>query len=143
MSVGLQVKRLQKHQAFQAEVSAHEGRLHEIQHAGETLIAKRHAASHEIHQQLDKSQNGWKQLLVASNLLGRGLEEVSSYTFHFYLHVFHSVFILTVDTFRFHFGSFPVFLIHDFFFSMNRHRTFWISTRRWKKQRPGSETKNL
>ena len=143
MSVGLQVKRLQKHQAFQAEVSAHEGRLHEIQHAGETLIAKRHAASHEIHQQLDKSQNGWKQLLVASNLLGRGLEEVSSYTFHFYLHVFHSVFILTVDTFRFHFRSFPVFLIHDFFFSMNRHRTFWISTRRWKKQRPGSETKNL
>ena len=76
-SVIVQVKRLQKHQAFQAEVSAHEGRLHEIQHAGETLIAKRHAASREIHQQLEKSQNGWKQLLVASNLLGRGLEEVT------------------------------------------------------------------
>ena len=71
----MQVKRLQKHQAFQAEVSAHQGRLSEIQQAGETLIAKRHEASREIHQQLESSQNRWKRLLAASNLLGRGLEE--------------------------------------------------------------------
>ena len=87
------MKRLQKHQAFQAEVSAHEGRLHEIQHAGETLIAKRHAASREIHQQLEKSQNGWKQLLVASNLLGRGLEEVYSHLFHIYFVIYKYLFI--------------------------------------------------
>lgn len=68
-------KRLQKHQAFQAEVSAHQGRLNEIKQAGETLISKRHEASPDIHRQLENLLQRWKQLLAASTLLGRGLEE--------------------------------------------------------------------
>ncbi|XP_046630760.1 spectrin beta chain, non-erythrocytic 1-like isoform X4 [Daphnia pulicaria] len=68
-------KRLQKHQAFQAEVSAHQGRLNEIKQTGETLISKRHEASPDIHRQLENLLQRWKQLLAASNLLGRGLEE--------------------------------------------------------------------
>lgn len=68
-------KRLQKHQAFQAEVSAHQGRLNEIKQTGETLISKRHEASPDIHRQLENLLHRWKQLLAASTLLGRGLEE--------------------------------------------------------------------
>lgn len=71
----VQVKRLQKHQAFQAEVSAHQGRLNEIKYAGEMLISKRHEASRDINQQLESLLNRWKQLLSASAMLGRGLEE--------------------------------------------------------------------
>ena len=70
-----QVKRLQKHQAFEAEVSAHQGRLNEIKQTGETLISKRHEASRDIHQQLENLMNRWRQLLAASTMLGRGLEE--------------------------------------------------------------------
>ena len=68
-------KRLQKHQAFQAEVSAHQGRINEIQKAGETLTSKRHESSPEINRQLEMLLKRWKQLLAASKLLGRGLEE--------------------------------------------------------------------
>lgn len=68
-------KRLQKHQAFQAEVSAHQGRLDEIKRNGETLMSKRHEALPDIHRQLDNLQKRWKQLLTASSHLGRGLEE--------------------------------------------------------------------
>lgn len=68
-------KRLQKHQAFQAEVSAHQSRLNQIKQTGETLISKRHEASPDIHRQLENLQQRWKQLLAASVLLGRGLEE--------------------------------------------------------------------
>lgn len=73
--LSFQAKRLQKHQAFQAEVSAHQGRLNEIKQTGETLISKRHEASPDIHRQLENLQQRWKQLLAASTLLGRGLEE--------------------------------------------------------------------
>ena len=66
---------MQKHQAFQAEVSAHQGRLNEIKQNGETLISKRHEALPDIHRQLDNLQKRWKQLLFASSHLGRGLEE--------------------------------------------------------------------
>lgn len=71
----MQAKRLQKHQAFQAEVSAHQGRLNEIKQTGETLIAKRYEASRDIHQQLENLMGRWRQLLAASSMLGRGLEE--------------------------------------------------------------------
>lgn len=56
-------------------MSAHQSRLNQIKQTGETLISKRHEASPDIHRQLENLQQGWKQLLAASVLLGRGLEE--------------------------------------------------------------------
>ncbi|XP_044739331.1 spectrin beta chain, non-erythrocytic 1 isoform X2 [Chrysoperla carnea] len=69
------IKKLQKHQAFQAELSANEGRIQEITNKGDTLIEKRHHASNEIKQQMNDLLSRWHQLLEDSDSHGRGLEE--------------------------------------------------------------------
>lgn len=69
------IKKLQKHQAFQAEVSANEGRIQEIEHKAKTLIAKKHKSSPEIKQMMDNLMKAWKQLLHELAKRGRGLEE--------------------------------------------------------------------
>nr|CAD7256489.1 unnamed protein product [Timema shepardi] len=69
------VKKLQKHQAFQAELAAHKGRIDHIKDKGEKLVAKRHKASREIKSQLEHLLAAWRQLLQESNNRGRGLEE--------------------------------------------------------------------
>ncbi|XP_012280338.1 spectrin beta chain, non-erythrocytic 5 isoform X2 [Orussus abietinus] len=69
------IKKLQKHQAFQAELAANQSRIEEIKGKGETLLAQKHPASLEIRQQLDHLQGSWRKLLVESGNRGRGLEE--------------------------------------------------------------------
>lgn len=69
------IKRLQKHQAFQAELSANEGRIQEIKAKGEMLLQKRHEASAEIREQMKNLLTAWRQLLLDSANRGKGLEE--------------------------------------------------------------------
>ncbi|XP_058824690.1 spectrin beta chain, non-erythrocytic 1 isoform X6 [Topomyia yanbarensis] len=69
------IKKLQKHQAFQAEVAANEGRIREVKQKGETLIAKRHQCAPEIEEEVRKLSESWKVLLKEVLSRGRGLEE--------------------------------------------------------------------
>ncbi|XP_015429631.1 PREDICTED: spectrin beta chain, non-erythrocytic 5 isoform X2 [Dufourea novaeangliae] len=69
------IKKLQKHQAFQAELAANQSRIEEIKAKGETLLAQKHPASAEIRQQLEHLHASWKKLLLESENRGRGLEE--------------------------------------------------------------------
>lgn len=69
------IKKLQKHQAFQAELAANKGRITAIKENGERLLAKKHKASREIRAQLERLLNAWHNLLQESNNRGRGLEE--------------------------------------------------------------------
>ncbi|KAL3205246.1 hypothetical protein MRX96_011144 [Rhipicephalus microplus] len=69
------VKQLQKHQAFQAELAAHEGNIAAIKQKGELLLSKKHPASGEVHEQLSRLLHLWEELLDALHRRGRGLEE--------------------------------------------------------------------
>uniref|UniRef100_A0A2R5L953 Putative spectrin beta chain non-erythrocytic 5 isoform x6 n=1 Tax=Ornithodoros turicata TaxID=34597 RepID=A0A2R5L953_9ACAR len=69
------MKQLQKHQAFQAELTAHKGSIAAIQQKGEELIKKGHEASGEVRQQLERLLKKWNALLLALRNRGRGLEE--------------------------------------------------------------------
>lgn len=69
------IKKLQKHQAFQAEISANEGRIKEIKNMGETLISKRHESSKEVRDALHKLLEAWNNLLATIEAHGKGLEE--------------------------------------------------------------------
>lgn len=69
------IKKLQKHQAFQAEVAANEGRIKEVKQKGEILIAKRHECAAEIEDEVRKLSDSWNVLLNEVVSRGRGLEE--------------------------------------------------------------------
>lgn len=69
------IKKLQKHQAFQAELAANQGRIEEIRAKGETLIAQNHPSNAEIRKQLEQLHTTWRKLLLVSGNRGRGLEE--------------------------------------------------------------------
>ncbi|XP_065083239.1 spectrin beta chain, non-erythrocytic 1 isoform X3 [Ochlerotatus camptorhynchus] len=69
------VKKLQKHQAFQAEVAANEGRIKEVNQKGEMLIKKRHECAVEIEEEVRKLSESWNVLLNEVASRGRGLEE--------------------------------------------------------------------
>ncbi|XP_057323872.1 spectrin beta chain, non-erythrocytic 1 isoform X4 [Microplitis mediator] len=75
LSLEDKIKKLQKHQAFQAELAANKSRIEEINTKGEILISKKHSSCTEIRNQLDKLQDRWKKLLIISSNRGRGLEE--------------------------------------------------------------------
>ncbi|XP_049846907.1 spectrin beta chain, non-erythrocytic 1 isoform X2 [Schistocerca gregaria] len=74
-SIEDKIKKLQKHQAFQAELVAHETMIQQIREKGEMLLAKKHKASREIRSQLEHLLAAWRQLLKDSNNHGQGLEE--------------------------------------------------------------------
>lgn len=57
------IKKLQKHQAFQAEVFANLGKIQEVKHNGETLIRKNHKAAQDIADQLFDLDQAWKRLI--------------------------------------------------------------------------------
>ncbi|XP_048512555.1 spectrin beta chain, non-erythrocytic 1 isoform X2 [Athalia rosae] len=69
------IKKLQKHQAFQAELAANQSRIEEIKGKGETLVNQKHPATPEIREQLDHLLASWRKLLLESENRGRGLEE--------------------------------------------------------------------
>lgn len=89
------IKKLQKHQAFQAELTANQGRINSIKHNGrllhfyfyfqailliihfiaDMLIEKKHKNSKDIQDSLGKLLVLWRNLLQETNEKGRGLEE--------------------------------------------------------------------
>lgn len=92
------IKKLQKHQAFQAELTANQGRINSIKHNGKTLkfkvifvsrnyilfvfifladmlVEKKHKNSKDIQDSLGKLLVLWRNLLQETNEKGRGLEE--------------------------------------------------------------------
>lgn len=69
------IKELQKHQAFQAEIAANEGKIREVKSKGETLLRKKHKASKDIEVQLNNLDDAWRQLLREVDSRGKGLEE--------------------------------------------------------------------
>lgn len=69
------IKKLQRHQAFQAEIAANESRIYEINHKGDTLVSKRHVETPEIKKQLKDLELAWNNLKKEINLHGKGLEE--------------------------------------------------------------------
>ncbi|XP_070377881.1 spectrin beta chain, non-erythrocytic 1-like isoform X1 [Dermacentor albipictus] len=75
VSLEEKVKQLQKHQAFQAELAAHEGNIAAIKQKGELLLSKKHPASGEVREQLSRLLQLWEELLDALHRRGRGLEE--------------------------------------------------------------------
>ncbi|XP_067682927.1 spectrin beta chain, non-erythrocytic 5-like isoform X3 [Haliotis asinina] len=69
------MKKLQKHQAFEAEIVANTDRINKIKEQGDLLIQKRHQASGDIRQCLQTLTAKWNELLQASTNRGRGLGE--------------------------------------------------------------------
>ncbi|KAK9874725.1 hypothetical protein WA026_005540 [Henosepilachna vigintioctopunctata] len=69
------IKMLQKHQAFQAEVTANEIRILEIKQKGEKLLNLRHSASNDIKLKLKNLHDSWNALLREVQFRGKGLEE--------------------------------------------------------------------
>ncbi|KAL8620004.1 hypothetical protein ACOMHN_015286 [Nucella lapillus] len=69
------MKKLQKHQAFEAEIIANTDRISKLKELGELLIQKNHRNKGEISQQVKRLMSKWNELLQASNNRGKGLEE--------------------------------------------------------------------
>lgn len=69
------IKKLQKHQSLQAEVSANEPSIKQIQEKANILIKKKHESSDEIRQAVGSVLGCWRRLLDELAKRGRGLEE--------------------------------------------------------------------
>lgn len=69
------IKKLQKHQALQAEVAANQERVIDIKKTGELLIQKNHENIADIKEVISKVLNAWRELLKELDQRGRGLEE--------------------------------------------------------------------
>lgn len=69
------IKKLQKHQALQAEVAANQERIVDIKKTGELLIEKNHENLTEIKDAVSKVLAAWRDLLKELDQRGRGLEE--------------------------------------------------------------------
>ncbi|KAJ8309236.1 hypothetical protein KUTeg_014110 [Tegillarca granosa] len=70
------MKKLQKHQAFEAEIVANTHQIDKIREQGDVLLKKKHPESGEIRQRLQLLMSKWNELLKASNDRGKGLGEV-------------------------------------------------------------------
>lgn len=69
------IKKLQKHQAFQAELAANQGQLMKVKEKGEMLLKKQHENSPNIKRQIDTLVHLWQELVHETENRGRGLEE--------------------------------------------------------------------
>ncbi|XP_070531768.1 spectrin alpha chain, non-erythrocytic 1-like isoform X3 [Ptychodera flava] len=67
----------QKHQAFEAELSANQMRIDAVREAGQELIATDHYASDQIKERLDEIADLWQQLLEQTGNKGSKLKEAS------------------------------------------------------------------
>ncbi|XP_062061690.1 spectrin beta chain, non-erythrocytic 5 [Lepus europaeus] len=70
-----QLKLLQRHQAFQAEVQAQEEVLTSIAKEGKALLGQGHPLAGEVSQQLQALQEHWEKLRQAVALRGQALED--------------------------------------------------------------------
>lgn len=59
--------KLQKHQAFEAELNVNQSRLDAVDKSGEQLIADEHYASDQIQERLDELHKLWAYLFERSN----------------------------------------------------------------------------
>lgn len=67
--------KLQKHQAFEAELTAHRGVIDAVQGNGEGLISSGHFAASEVEFRIESLYIQWEELLQASETKAKKLEE--------------------------------------------------------------------
>eukprot|EP00057_Strongylocentrotus_purpuratus_P010375 XP_011664849.1 PREDICTED: spectrin alpha chain, non-erythrocytic 1 [Strongylocentrotus purpuratus] len=70
------MKRLQKHQAFEAEIKANEKLISDVKQEGESLLKQHHPDSTNINQRMSEMMKSWNDLRQASIKRGQHLEEV-------------------------------------------------------------------
>lgn len=63
--------KIQKHQAFEAELNANQSRLDAVDNTGEQLIGDEHYASEQIRERLDELHKLWAYLFERSNDKGK------------------------------------------------------------------------
>ncbi|XP_078000869.1 spectrin beta chain, non-erythrocytic 5-like isoform X3 [Glandiceps talaboti] len=69
------MKRLQRHQALEAEIVANKNKIKEIKEAGDALIEKEHENSEDILHRMQELLKHWNELVKASANRGKFLEE--------------------------------------------------------------------
>uniref|UniRef100_A0A8C3VJJ2 Spectrin alpha chain, non-erythrocytic 1 n=1 Tax=Catharus ustulatus TaxID=91951 RepID=A0A8C3VJJ2_CATUS len=69
--------KVQKHQAFEAELSANQSRIDALEKAGQKLIDVKHYASDEVATRMNEVISLWKKLLEATELKGIKLREAN------------------------------------------------------------------
>ncbi|XP_063958759.1 spectrin beta chain, non-erythrocytic 5-like isoform X1 [Lytechinus pictus] len=70
------MKRLQKHQAFEAEIKANEKLISDVKQEGESLLKQQHSDSVNIKQRMSDMMKSWNDVRQASAKRGQHLEEV-------------------------------------------------------------------
>ncbi|XP_061172689.1 spectrin beta chain, non-erythrocytic 5-like [Saccostrea echinata] len=70
------IKKLQKHQAFEAEILANTDQINKIKEQGDVLLEKKHPESDDVRRSLQRLTSKWNELLQASNNRGKGLVEL-------------------------------------------------------------------
>ncbi|CAJ0968271.1 unnamed protein product [Ranitomeya imitator] len=69
--------KVQKHQAFEAELSANQSRIDALENSGQKLIDMNHYASDEVAARMNEVITLWKRLLEATDLKGVKLREAN------------------------------------------------------------------
>ncbi|KAF7653753.1 hypothetical protein LDENG_00078840 [Lucifuga dentata] len=69
--------KVQKHQAFEAELSANQSRIDALQKSGQELLDGKHYASDEVAGRMEEVSSQWKKLLEATELKGIKLREAN------------------------------------------------------------------
>uniref|UniRef100_A0A8D3C887 Spectrin alpha chain, non-erythrocytic 1 n=1 Tax=Scophthalmus maximus TaxID=52904 RepID=A0A8D3C887_SCOMX len=69
--------KVQKHQAFEAELSANQSRIDALQKSGQELLDGKHYASDEVACRMEEVGSQWKKLLEATELKGIKLREAN------------------------------------------------------------------
>ncbi|XP_056289085.1 spectrin alpha chain, non-erythrocytic 1 [Pseudoliparis swirei] len=69
--------KVQKHQAFEAELSANQSRIDALQKSGQELLDGKHYASSEVAERMEEVGSQWKKLLEATELKGIKLREAN------------------------------------------------------------------
>ncbi|XP_037121664.1 spectrin alpha chain, non-erythrocytic 1 isoform X4 [Syngnathus acus] len=69
--------KVQKHQAFEAELSANQSRIDALQKSGQALLDGKHYASSEVACRMEEVSSQWKKLLEATELKGIKLREAN------------------------------------------------------------------
>lgn len=62
--------KVQKHQAFEAELSANQSRIDALQKSGQELLERKHYACSEVARRMEELSSQWKKLLEATELKG-------------------------------------------------------------------------
>lgn len=70
--------KIQKHEALEAECTAHAHTLNELKKSGEELITRQHYAADTIRARLDELDRLWRMLLERLAERGKRLQQVSS-----------------------------------------------------------------